>query len=165
MTDHQITCPGCGKPLHVPAAAVGKPARCPHCRAAFRLPANPDGSPGVPEPVRRGPGIPRVLVVPGFGLLILGLAGTLVNGYLAARMTREPGFDLEFARGRVGEVRSAEAMSGAMSEPTRTTSGLPLAAPRAWSGEASTPTPESMGAVCAGEGSDELSAVAVLSTN
>ena len=123
MADHQITCPGCGKPLHVPASAVGKPARCPHCRAAFRLPANPDGSPGTPEPVRHGPGLPRVLFVPGFGLLMLGLAGTLVNGYLAARMSLQPGFDREFARGRVGEVRSAEAMSGAMSEPT------------AWSGE------------------------------
>jgi hypothetical protein len=52
-----------------------------------------------------------------------------------------------------------------MSEPTQTTAGPPRAVPRGWSGEASTTTPESMGAVCAGDGSDDLSAVAVLSTN
>lgn len=52
-----------------------------------------------------------------------------------------------------------------MSEPTQTTSALPHAAPRGWSGGASEERPESMRAVCAGEESDDLSAVAVLSTN
>ena len=52
-----------------------------------------------------------------------------------------------------------------MSEPTQTTAGLAHAVPRGWSGEASATTPESMGAVCAGDGADDLSAVAVLSTN
>ncbi|HET6572630.1 MAG TPA: hypothetical protein VFG68_03430 [Fimbriiglobus sp.] len=113
--DYQITCPGCGKPLHVPAAAVGKLARCPHCRAALRLPADPGAS---PELVRTGPAIPRILFIPAFGLLVLGLAGTLVNAYLAARMSLETGFARDFARGRVREVRSAESMSGAMSKPT-----------------------------------------------
>jgi hypothetical protein len=52
-----------------------------------------------------------------------------------------------------------------MNEPTQTPPGLPHAVPRGWAGEASTTTPESMGAICAGDGSDDLSAVAVLSTN
>ena len=52
-----------------------------------------------------------------------------------------------------------------MSEPTQTTAALPHAVPRGWSGEASTTTPESVGAACARDGSDDLSAVAVLSTN
>src|SRR5262245_225962 len=116
-TDHQITCPGCRQPLHVPAAAVGQAAHCPHCRTPFRLPAKADGSPGTPELVRRLPSRPRNLFLPGFALLMLGLAGTLVNGYLAVRMAVQPGFDREFARTRVAEVRSAETMSGAMSEP------------------------------------------------
>jgi hypothetical protein len=148
QAEYQITCPGCGRPLQVPAAAVGRPARCPHCRTAFRLPANPDGTPGTPEPVRRAPLIPRLLVVPGFGLLILGLAGTLVNGYLAARMALQPGFAQQFARGRVTEVRSAEAMSGAMSEP------------EGWSGEPAAAVAGAAGAAGGEELADERLAAA-----
>ncbi len=109
MSDYQITCPGCGKPLNVPAAAAGRTGYCPYCQAAFQLPSGPGGTPGPP---RRRRGVPRPLVGPGFGLVMLGLAGTLVNGYLAARLTLEPGFDREYARGRVREVRSIEAISG-----------------------------------------------------
>jgi hypothetical protein len=127
MPDYQITCHGCGKPLHVPAAAAGKTGYCPYCQAAFLLPVNPDGTPGPPRPVRRWPGVPRPLVIPGFGLLMLGLAGTLVNGYLAARLSLEPGFDLNYARGRVREVRSIEAMSGG-TRPSDDWPHAPLAA-------------------------------------
>lgn len=106
--NHLITCPGCRRPLKLPSAAVGKPGHCPHCKAAFDIPANPDGSPG---PVRLRRAIPRLLIYPAFVLLMLGLAGTLVNGYLSALFAFVPGSDLEFARGRVREVRSAELLT------------------------------------------------------
>src|SRR5690348_2081360 len=95
--DLVITCPGCRKPLHVPATALGQPAHCPHCKAAFRLPATPDGA---PQPITRRPrlSLPRPLLVPAFGLIILGLAGTLVNGYLSVLFALKPGATLEFAR-------------------------------------------------------------------
>lgn len=103
-----IACPGCRAQLHVPADAGGKPAHCPHCRAAFRL--TPDGN---PAPIPAGLRLPRLLVVPAFGLLMLGVAGTLVNGYLSVLFTFVPGADREFARGRVREVRSAQILSDA----------------------------------------------------
>lgn len=108
--DHLITCPGCRRPLKLPAEAVGKPGHCPHCKAAFDIPANPDGTPG---PVRLRRTVPRILIYPAFVLLMLGLAGTLVNGYLSALFLVVPGSDLEFARGRVREVRSAELLAAA----------------------------------------------------
>ena len=108
--DRVIDCPGCRAQLHVPAAAAGKPAHCPHCRAAFHVPADPVAA---PVPVRTGLRLPRPLVGPAFGLLMLGLAGTLVNGYLFALFSLHPGADLEFARGRVREVRSAQILAAA----------------------------------------------------
>src|SRR5579885_3397650 len=113
MADHLTTCPGCGRPLHVPADAVGKPAHCPHCRAGFVIPAGPGGAPGEPRlTARRRPPLPRPLVVPAFGLLMLGLAGTLVNGYLSARFVLQPGFDRQYALTQVRQVRSIEALPG-----------------------------------------------------
>ena len=103
--EYVIACPGCKAPLQVPAASVGKPAHCPHCRAAFDLPAKADGTPDEPT-LRRT--MPRTLVYPAFLLLMLGLAGTVVNGILTAQFLLIPGSDLAFARGRVQEVRLAQ---------------------------------------------------------
>jgi hypothetical protein len=130
--NYRITCPGCGRPLHVPPEAVGRPAHCPHCRTAFHLPAGPGGAPGDPRPIRRPPGLPRPLTVPALGLILLGFAGTLVNGYLSARFALEPGFDREYARGRVREVRAIRALPGG----TRGTDEWPHAPRAAVSGAA-----------------------------
>ncbi len=111
-TDHVIACPGCKQPLRLPTDALGKTGHCPHCRAAFRVAA--DGTPQLVAPSRFTLNLPRPLLVPAYGLLMLGLAGVLVNGYLSVLFATRPGFDVEFARGRVFEVRSAEEMSGSM---------------------------------------------------
>ncbi len=113
MSDFVIVCPGCRKPLRVPAATVGGPAHCPHCKTNFRLPANPDGSPG--EPVRtRRPGyvirLPGPLIFPAFALIVLGLLGTLVNLYMSVQFTFRPGSDLEYARLLVAEQRAQKAL-------------------------------------------------------
>jgi hypothetical protein len=108
-----ITCPGCRRPLHVPDEVLDQPVHCPHCRVSFRVPKNSDGTFGQPQPLppRAGLQIPRPLVFPAFGLLILGLAGTMVNGYLTLLFALQPGADVEFARGRVREVRSTKGLS------------------------------------------------------
>ncbi|OWK41868.1 hypothetical protein [Fimbriiglobus ruber] len=111
MTDHVIVCPGCQKLLHVPTRAIDKPAHCPHCRAAFHIPPAPGGGPGTPVKVSEGYSLPRVLLIPAFGLLMLGLAGTAVNGYLSVLFAFKPGAALEFARGRVTEARMAKGMT------------------------------------------------------
>jgi hypothetical protein len=105
--DHVITCPGCGKPLHVPGAAVGKSAHCPHCQAAFGLTPTPGGPPAV-RPAR--PLVPRRLILPAVGLLTLGLAGVVVNGIIAARCQFEPGFADRYARATVWEERAIDAL-------------------------------------------------------
>lgn len=106
-----ITCPGCGRPLGVPPTAVGRPAHCPHCRAVFDLPANPDGTPGVPVPRRVRPklNIPRLLFVPAVGLVVLGIAGTFVGGFLAVRFATVEGADRDYARGLVRQIRGIDA--------------------------------------------------------
>ena len=46
-TDDRMTaaeCPGCGKRVRVPDAAVGKRVRCKLCGEPFRVPADPDGA-------------------------------------------------------------------------------------------------------------------------
>jgi len=113
MPDFVIVCPGCKKQLHVPPEAVDGPAHCPHCKTNFRLPANPDGSPGVPVVTRR-PGyvirLPGPLIFPAFALIVLGLIGTLVNLYMSVQFTFRPGSDLEYARLLVAEQRAQKAL-------------------------------------------------------
>jgi len=113
MPDFAIVCPGCQKPLKVPAAAVGGAAHCPRCKANFKLPANPDGSPGEPVPTRR-PAIvlpmPGALVFPAFALITLGLIGTLVNAYMSFQFTFREGSDREHARVLIAEQRAQESL-------------------------------------------------------
>lgn len=120
MSSFRIVCPGCQVPLGVPPTAVGKPAHCPHCELAFFLPANADGTPGTPQ-LRKTPrvniDIPRFLIVPACVLLMIGFAGTMVNGYLSGLFINVPGSDLEYARGRVREIRINQGIA-ALGKPT-----------------------------------------------
>ena len=109
--EHTIHCPGCAKPLNVPAEALAQPMACPHCRSRIRVPLNDDGTLGTPEKVERRWKMPEILLAPMFLLIMLGLAGTASNGYLMARFYTKPGSDLEYARGRVGEVNWTEALT------------------------------------------------------
>jgi hypothetical protein len=93
MTDFVITCPtpACGKPLKLPADAVEKPLTCPHCRTPLRVALGPDGTPARVTAPGRLMRVPRMLMVPGFMLLILGVAGAFVNGYIAVDCFANPG--------------------------------------------------------------------------
>ena len=110
VTEHTITCPGCGQPLHVPLEAVGKPAHCPHCRTNFFLPANPDGSPGSPQLPRGRIQVPLLLAGPALALLVVGLVGVVVNGMMTVLFAVKPGSELDYARGRVQEIHNIDAM-------------------------------------------------------
>lgn len=111
MSSFVITCPNptCAKPLNLPAAAVGQPLSCPHCGTGIRVALGPDGKPTPPEAVKSGR-VPKMFVVPGFALLILGAAGVFANGYVAASALFEPGGDVRFARLMVDYLRDADAM-------------------------------------------------------
>jgi hypothetical protein len=112
MTDPAISCPGCLRPLHVPADAVGKTAHCPHCRTNFFLPRNPDGTPGTPVLPKLRFAVPRMVAAPAFALLTVAFVGVVVNGTLLGFFLLKPGADLAYARGRVLEIRSIDMVQG-----------------------------------------------------
>ena len=110
MSEFVITCPtpACGKPLKLPAAAVGKPLACPHCRTPLRVTLGADGTPSrvtAPGGLMR---VPRLLLVPGFALLILGVAGGFVNGYIAVDCFANPGAEVVHANRYVREFHNLD---------------------------------------------------------
>ena len=124
----RIDCPGCARPLNFPADALDKPVHCPHCPADFTVPANADGSAGLPRlKPRRGATVPRIVFGPALGLLLLGGTGLFVNGYLAYQFATDPGSDLRYAKILTRNVQAIEATS----RPERTDDAwhqLPFAA-------------------------------------
>jgi hypothetical protein len=110
MSEFVITCPtpACGKPLKLPAGAVGKPLSCPHCRTPIRVTLGPDGTPASVTSPARLMRVPRMLMIPGFALLILGVAGAFVNGYIAADCYWNPGAEVEHAARFVREFNNLD---------------------------------------------------------
>lgn len=110
-----IHCPNpvCQRLLNLPSEAIGKPISCPYCRSSIRIEWSEQGA---AQEVRLGQTgglrIPRMLQVPGFLLLILGVAGIFVNLYVAGRIDNEAGFALTYARDRVRDLRQATGLSG-----------------------------------------------------
>lgn len=124
MPDSRIECPGCRRPLNVPPSALGRAAHCPHCRVNFFLPANPDGSPSAPQ-LRERFVVPRIISGPAFALLVISLVGVIVNGTLLALFVRKPEAALEYARGRVFELRALDAARGLRENPNQKPEDVP----------------------------------------
>ena len=103
-TGHHIPCPGCDRTLNVPPAAAGHSVSCPHCGATFHLPARLG---------RKVLSVPKQLFGPALALILFGMAGLLVNGYLSLMFAFQPGSDHEFARTRVKQVRTAGVLAEA----------------------------------------------------
>ncbi len=95
-----ISCPACRHLLRVPADWLGTEVQCPECRSMFRAPVR-DGdrltdavllsrtaAAEAAAPPRRRSDL--MLSLPAFGLLIVGVAGVLVNGFTAARSVLDP---------------------------------------------------------------------------
>ena len=123
--EHTIVCPGCAKPLHVPAEALAKPMSCPHCRTNIHVPVSDDGTLGTPEKVKRSR-IPEILLAPMYLLMTLGFAGTAVNGYLSAQFYNQPLSQLEFARTRVHEYHMIESISTIGGDDPMSVDGLSM---------------------------------------
>lgn len=100
-----LACPACTRTVGVPAAARGKPVICPHCKASFRVAVAAEGAVRA-EAIPAFKALPRSLLVPIYGLLLVGVTGCFVSGYLAARFARVPGADYDYAYARVIELRS-----------------------------------------------------------
>lgn len=109
MSSFVITCPNpaCAKPLNLPAAAVGRPLSCPHCRTGIGVALGPDGTPTAPTvvPTRR---VPAMFLVPAFALIILGAGSLFGHGYIAGDIFTRPDASREYARLMLNYARDAE---------------------------------------------------------
>lgn len=96
-----IVCPGCARPLHLPESVIGSVVHCPHCRISFEsFPASGD-TPLTLRVRRADRRIPRALLAPTFGLLLIGFAGLIVNGNLCYRFAFVPEADIRYAKAMV----------------------------------------------------------------
>lgn len=107
-----IACPACKHLVRVPLDWLGTEVQCPECQAKFRAPARVDGkltaaellsrpdAPAAPAP-RARPDL--MLMLPAFGLLLCGLVGAAVNGYLLFVVLADP------VGGRQWAAKQAEA--------------------------------------------------------
>jgi len=115
MSDIVITCPkrSCAASLRLALDVAAKPLSCPHCRTAILVVLGSDGNlDRVERATASGWRVPGLLLVPGFALFILGVAGAFANGYLANRCWQDPAFSLDFARNRVSDLRSGGSLTG-----------------------------------------------------
>lgn len=94
-----ISCPACKHLLRVPADWLGTQVQCPECRAMFKAPVRdgdrltepelisaPTDSPAAPRP--RGK-LDPMLLIPAFGLLLLGVISLIVNGFTLVQIAQD----------------------------------------------------------------------------
>jgi hypothetical protein len=93
-----IRCPDCHHLVAVPEDFLGKVVTCLECRAAFTAPARDGDALTAPKLIRPGRRkVPAFVFVPMLGLLLLGTAGVMVNGYLYFTFRNDPEAAKDFA--------------------------------------------------------------------
>lgn len=110
-----IACPACKHALRVPLDWLGTQVQCPECKAMFRAPVRENGKLTEPELISRtaaaSPTAPRkldvMLLLPAFGLLFCGFAGTLVNGVFLYLFLTDPAGGDQWARNQMPALRQA----------------------------------------------------------
>lgn len=95
-----IACPACRHLVRVPLDWLGTQVQCPECKAMFRAPVRANGALTEPELLSRpvdAPAGPKprgrmdpMMLIPSFGLLMCGVAGLLVNGWMMYTMYSDP---------------------------------------------------------------------------
>ncbi len=104
MSSEVIPCPACRHPVRVPESLFGQRVRCPSCKSHFVAPTrNADGLMGEPElltedavPVVERPRIPiraedgNPVFIPAMFLLLVGIIGSIVNGFAAYSTFNDP---------------------------------------------------------------------------
>ena len=110
-----ISCPACRHLLRVPADWLGTTVQCPQCQAKFRAPVRDGDRLTDPELISRppaaaaaaGPKGDPALWLPAFGLMFVGVASVVVNGYLLALFLTAPDGGREWVKKQVSAVRQA----------------------------------------------------------
>lgn len=95
-----VSCPACRHLLRVPADWLGTQVQCPECQAMFQAPTR-DGDrltepvlisrPDAPKAASQRKRIDPMLLLPAFGLMLVGFASVVVNGWNSVRYFRDPG--------------------------------------------------------------------------
>jgi hypothetical protein len=92
-----ILCPACRHAVRVPLDWLGTPVQCPECEAMFRAPARVDGALAEPELISRREAAPErrkkadvMLLLPAFGLMLVGFAGFAVGAWNSAQIVPDP---------------------------------------------------------------------------
>lgn len=108
-----IGCPACQHLVRVPSDWLGTEVQCPECKARFRAPVREPG--GLTDAVllQRGDTAPAapatkpdvLLLIPAFGLLICGVAGALVNGFILFVLFGDAAQAREWAGKQVAALR------------------------------------------------------------
>ena len=110
-----IACPACKHALRVPLDWLGTQVQCPECKAMFRAPVRENGkltepeliSPASPKPAAPSRRPDVMLLLPAFGLLFCGFAGTIVNGIFLYVFLLAPGGGEQWARNQMPALRQA----------------------------------------------------------
>lgn len=108
-----IACPACKHLVRVPGDWLGTEVQCPECRSQFRAPVREPGGltdavllargDGAPAPERKRPD--AMLLIPAFGLLLCGVAGVAVNGFLLTVLFGDPNGGRDWAAKQVAALR------------------------------------------------------------
>lgn len=103
-----LACPACQWKLEIPAQTRdGQKGRCSGCGTGFYLKLDRSGN--TSPKLQRS--LPPMLFGPALGLLILGICGMAVNGYLALLFLLKPGADFEYSRNQLVQLRTIQAGS------------------------------------------------------
>jgi hypothetical protein len=107
-----ISCPACKHPLRVPQDWLGQQVQCPECKAKFKAPIRAaEGGLTAPELLEppttttqaRKKADP-MLLLPAFGLLFCGVAGTIVNAVIAYDVF-DPHAGMRWAKNQIPALR------------------------------------------------------------
>lgn len=108
-----IACPACKHLLRVPLDWLGTQVQCPECKAMFFAPVRDNGKLTEPTLISRPAPVnapPRrkfdaMLLLPAFGLMLCGIAGVIVNGWLAYTLFTAPDGGKEMAQKQMAMLR------------------------------------------------------------
>lgn len=109
-----ISCPACKHAVRVPADWLGQTVQCPECRATFTAPTRAGdrltdpvliSAPTSAAPAAGRPKADLMLMLPAFGLMLVGVVSLVVNGYMAARFLADPAFAAAQARNQIEMTR------------------------------------------------------------
>jgi hypothetical protein len=120
MPDFIVTCPAphCGKSLRWKSETLGQPTSCPYCSTAMSITLAADGSPNFPKALGSKFRVPRAILIPGFLLLLLGIASGVANGYIAFDALNRPDAQLEYARKHLEALRNTQNLVTPANEAT-----------------------------------------------